>query len=154
MSRRQAFREAALLILAVLAALYVGEPLFWALAVMVPVVVIGAAVAAMYLQHAWQQQPPPRSKFFAMLVSSVWRMAVLGAWVGYLAVARVLEQVGVYLPSPPRSTASPITAMVIVLLLTPPIVYAWNVFRVRRNARHDANGRVEPGWDVDPELIE
>lgn len=98
-----------------------------------PAVLIGAAISILYLRRVYLWQPEPRSRFFGMLVSISARVEVIGLWVGYLVLGRIGDRTGwYYLPTPPPSISSPISGLVIMVFLAPPIFYAWRVWRIRR----------------------
>jgi hypothetical protein len=127
-----------------------GDAVITVMLVVFPLVLVGSFFAAGYLQWAYTSQPPPRSRFFGMLTSSVWRKAIIGLVIGYIAYSRLLEEYpGLALPIIPRPGATAIVAWCIVVLLAPGIVYAYNVWRVRRAAERDDEGNLGAAWDVD-----
>lgn len=100
---------------------------------LLPFTLIGAAAGTWYLRHVFRQQRPPRSRFFGMLVNMSVRHAVVGSWVGYLTMARLGDRTGWYaLPSAPANVTAPVTGLVLLVFMVPPIVYAVTVWRVRR----------------------
>ncbi len=106
-----------------------------------PVVVVIALLAAFYLRRVYFFQPEPRSRFFGMVVDSSFRKVVFGAWIAYLVIGRIGDRTGWYfLPTPPPNVSSPISGLAVLVFVSPPIVYAFNVWMVRRGsgARTDA----------------
>lgn len=101
--------------------------------VVLPLLVLAAGISARYLGRVYRRQGAPRSRFFGMLVNMAWRIVAMGTWVGYLVVARIGDRTGWYfIPAPPPNVSSPISGLVIMVFITPPIIYALAVYRVRR----------------------
>ena len=118
----------------------------------VPLVLVGATISVVYLRRVYLRQPVPRSRFFGMLVSVSARATLVGLWVGYLVVARIGERTGWFaIPVPPPAVSSPITGLVIAIWLSPPIVYALAVYRVRRSASRTLSLPVADALELDRE---
>lgn len=125
------------------AVLVIPELALVVLVVGVPSAIVSAVVSTAYLAHVFRRQQVPRSRFFRMLLETFVGLMIVGAWVGYLTVARVTERAvaaGVidwYLPAPPPTVSSPISALVIIAVFSVPTRFAWEVWRRRRAAALD-----------------
>lgn len=79
----------------------------------VPLAIIGATLATIYLYRVYRRQPEPRSRFWLMLLETFCALIAVGGWVGYLSFARILERLRLEgqdvfsLPAPPPSVSSP-----------------------------------------------
>lgn len=82
-----------------------------------------------------------QSRIFRMLVRADWIKVVAGAWIGFLAVVRLANFPSNVLP--PWTT--PISAIVVMMLLWPPILHAWTM-RQLRSGRGDGT---PPPWHPD-----
>ncbi len=108
--------------------------------VSLPIIAIITGVSVWYLRSVYRKQPTPRSRFFGMLVGISARSWIGALWVGYLVIGRVLDRMShdglpvITVPVPPPNISSPISGLVVAYLMTPPIFYAVNVWRVRRTA--------------------
>jgi len=98
-----------------------------------PVIAVLTGLSVIYLRRIYLRQPVPRSRFFAMLVGISSRTWIGALWIGYLTMSRIGERTGWYsLPNVNTNVSSPISGLVVAYLMTPPIFYAFNVWRVRR----------------------
>lgn len=105
--------------------------------VVLPVVLIGAWVAIVYLRAIYRRQRPPRSRFFGMLITVSARKEFIGLWIGYLVVARLGAELHLFaLPVPPMPTSTAISGLVLIVFAAPPIAYGLAVWRVRRRAAY------------------
>lgn len=103
--------------------------------ILLPCVLVGSALAVIYLKRILDEQPPPRSRFFRMLVAVSTRKVLMSTWIGYLTVGRIGQnQDWFHLPLPPPETAAPITGLVLLVFLGAPIAYALTVYIVRRRS--------------------
>lgn len=141
MSRRRFFATLVATFLFGLVAVAVAPDLaLVVLSIAVPISIAAATVSTLYLVRVFRRQPKPRSRFFRMLVETFGALIVVGAWVGYLAVARVTERAVAAgaldwsLPAPPPATTGPISALVVIVTFAAPVRYALEVYRVRRRA--------------------
>lgn len=106
----------------------------------VPLSIGSAFVSTLYLRYVFLRQPMPRSRFFRMLVELFGGLLVVGAWVGYLTVARISERAHLAgnidwnLPAPPTAISSPLSALVVIAVFASPARFAWEVYRLRRTA--------------------
>lgn len=107
------------------------------LVALIPVVLVGGAIAVAYLARVYRAQPVPRSRFFAMLIETFAALVFLGAWVGYLSAARLLERsdLGFRIPAPPPSASSPISALIVLIVFAAPVRFALEVYLIRRKSR-------------------
>lgn len=110
------------------------EPTTIILTACVPIAIAGAVVATTYTVRVYRSQPIPRSRFFGIVLELFYALVLLGVWVGYLTVARLLERAGLgwSIPAPPPTYSSPISAVVVLLVFTFPVRFALEIFRVRR----------------------
>ncbi|TMC00963.1 MAG: hypothetical protein E6J41_33790 [Chloroflexi bacterium] len=95
----------------------------------IPVAIASAIVSTIYLYRVFQKQPLPRSRFFAMVLELFYALILLGAWVGYLTVARLTNAA---VPLPPLTTTTPISALLVIIVFMSPARFAIEVWRVRR----------------------
>ena len=111
-----------------------------AIVLSLPVIAVLSGVSVIYLRRIYRKQPRPRSRFFGMLVGVSARTWIGGVWIGYLTVGRVLDRMHengypvATVPVPPPNISSPISGLVVAYLMIPPIIYALNVWSVRRKA--------------------
>lgn len=143
---RRLLLEAVLFVAALEAVILVPNVAMTVLIGVAPLIVAGSVVATLYLRRIYLRQPTPRSRFFGMVVGISGRIAAASLWLVYLTIARIGDRTGWYaIPSPPPEISSPLTALVILGLATPPIFYAVTVYRVRRAASR----RRARGWRAD-----
>ena len=108
-----------------------------ALVLAIPIAIIAAGISTAYLASIFKRQPIPRSRFFRMLVESFFALFLIGVWVGYLSLARVLERAAASgadvptIPAPPPNISSPISALIVVIVFAIPIRFAFEVYRRR-----------------------
>ena len=101
--------------------------------VAIPVVLVASWLSIIYLHRVFLRQPEPRSRFFAMLIAVSARKSLLGAWFGYLVVARIGERTGWFLiPVPSAEVSAPISGLVLLVFMSTTVAYAVTVARVRR----------------------
>lgn len=99
-------------------------------AVMAVVILIEMAVATLSLSYViavYIRSKSRDSVIFRMLVGSDVIKVIAGVWIGFLAIYR-LSDFGVPLPV----WTSPISAVVVAILLAPPILHAIVFRRLRR----------------------
>jgi MFS family permease len=121
------------------------EPTLALLVAGVPAAIVAATVSTIYLRHVFHQQPLPRSRFFRMLLESFYSLLFVGAWVGYLTVGRLTErahdagQLSWNVPVPPPAFSAPLSALVVIVVFTPPVRFALVVYRARARASSSAD---------------
>jgi hypothetical protein len=104
----------------------------------IPFSIVGAMIATFYLSRIFRRQPVPRSRFFRMLIESFFALLLIGVWVGYLSLARVLERAAASgadvptIPAPPPNISSPISALIVIIVFVGPIRFAVEVYRRRK----------------------
>jgi hypothetical protein len=113
--------------------LVIGEPIEGLLAALVPVMVVAAIVATLYLRRIYIRLPEPRPIFFRMLLEGAATKIAAGAIIGYIAVAFIVRdlELPIELPTPPPGRSTSIIAYVVVVLMTPPVYYALRVAALR-----------------------
>jgi len=152
MSKEYAAALTALVVGLILIILLPAESLI-ALSVGVPVAIVLAGVSTFYLAAVYRWQPIPRSRFFRMLIESFVWLFIVGLWVGYLSLGRVLERAAasgaevVTFPVPPPNISAPISALVVIIAFISPIRFALEVWRRRR--RTSRTGRPDPDLNID-----
>ena len=108
------------------------------LTILVPFVILAATASTIYLALVFNQQRRPRSVFFRMVVESFVTLCLVGAWIGYLSVARLLERSGIgILPAPSPTHSAPISALIVIVVFWRPIRFALEVYRRRRRTVGD-----------------
>lgn len=108
------------------------------LIVLVPLAVLGAVVAVLYMWWVYRRQPTPRSRFFRMALETFGGLLLVGGWVAYLSVARVVERAHaagdtmLIIPAPPPPISSPISALLVVVVFAGVMRFGAEVYLVRR----------------------
>lgn len=121
--------------------------------VALPLAVAGAVVGALYLRRLYVRQRRPRSVFFGMLVEMKSATAALGLWVGYLALGRIsglLHDAGILageIPVPEPRVSTPISGLVITVLVLPGAIYALRIYLFRRRATFEELPTTETDLD-------
>lgn len=116
------------------------EPTLAVLTVAVPVSIAAAIVAGVYLLLVYRKQPVPRSRFFRLFLETVGLLLGVGAWVGYLTVARLTERahdagnLSWALPAPAAPYSSPTSALVVLAVFASIVRFALEVYRARRRS--------------------
>lgn len=116
------------------------EPTMIVLSIAVPISIAAAVVATLYLRRVFLAQPIPRSRFFRMVLELFSGLLAVGAWVGYLTVARLTERahvagtIGWSLPAPGPAHSAPISALIVIAVFASPVRFALEVWRVRRRS--------------------
>jgi hypothetical protein len=132
------------------------EASLYALSISIPFAVIGGGIATGYLARVFRRQPIPRSRFFRMLIESFFALLLIGVWVGYLSLARILERAHaagvdvIVIPSPPPAVSSPISALIVIIVFLAPIRFAAEVYR-RRRVHGETTEEAADRIDRDPE---
>lgn len=130
----------ALLALGLVAVTVAPEPTLIVLSFLVPVSIAAAVGATLYLRRVFLAQPIPRSRFFRMVLELFGGLVAIGAWVGYLTVARLTERAHLAgglawsLPAPGPAHSAPISALIVIAVFASPVRFAWEVYRVRKRA--------------------
>jgi hypothetical protein len=104
------------------------------LSIAIPITVVAAAIAIVYTLYVYRRQSVPRSRFFGLYVEAVLALLLVGVWVGYLTVARLLERIEseYRLPAPSALYSAPISALIVLIVFSGPIRFAWELYRRRR----------------------
>lgn len=103
--------------------------------IILPIIAVLTGLSVLYLRNVYLRQPTPRSRFFGMLVGISTRTWIGTMWVGYLTLGRIGDRTDWFdLPVPGPNVSAPISGLVVAYLMTPPIFYAANVYRVRKRA--------------------
>lgn len=128
-----------------LAGVLVGPDQTYAVLVaLIPLVLLAGVVSVAYLARVYRAQPVPRSRFFGMLIETFVALVFLGAWVGYLSVARILERtpdIGLRIPAPPTAVTSPLSALIVLVVFAAPVRFALEVYLIRRKSRPPRNAK-------------
>lgn len=116
------------------------EPTLRVLTLGVPVSIAAAIVSGVYLFRVYRKQPVPRSRFFRLFLETIALLLGVGAWVGYLTVARLTERAVAEgnldwsLPAPAPAYSSPTSALVVIAVFASIVRFALEVYRARRRA--------------------
>lgn len=113
-----------------------GPPFQLVLGVMLVVIPALSLISAAYLWRIYHRAKDP-SWLFRMFIQSNWRKAVAGAYVGVLTGTFLLSPITGFVI--PREVSAPVTGVVALVLVSPPLVHAVTVWRYRR-----ATGSAEP----------
>jgi hypothetical protein len=117
-----------------------------------PPLVFFAILSEIYIVRIYHAQPLPRSRFFRMLVAAQSGKLALGVWVGYLIVARAGDRTGWFnIPSPSMDVSGPISGLLLAVVVSIPITYAFEIWRVRRAASRTSTTAAEDVIDLDRE---
>jgi len=120
-----------------------------------PPLVFVAILSEIYIVRVYVAQPSPRSRFFRMLVAAQSGKLALGVWVGYLIVSRAGDRTGWFsIPTPSMDVSGPISGLLLAVVVSIPITYAFEIWRVRRAASRTSTtaAQDEVGLDRDPEI--
>lgn len=105
------------------------------LLMLLPIVAVGAIVAVSYMGYVYRRMAPPRPVFFRMLMGSQIAKIIMGVIVGYLSVATLGSLTGLFtLWTPTREERSAFVALIVCILLSPPMYYAYVIWRGRHRA--------------------
>lgn len=115
-----------------------GPTTYAALAVLLPVVSLGAVISLIYMIYVYRRLLAPRPIFFRMLLGAVTSKVLLAIPVGYLSILAIGEATGSFhLPMPgDRAQRSAFIALIVCILLSPPMYYALTIWSGRRRAGH------------------
>ena len=105
----------------------------YVLVLAVPVVAVLALMSAAYLGHIYREQDAPKPVLFTMLLGATVTKTAMGAIIGYIAAATLLRQQGFDVPYPSGSVSA-LVALIVSVLVTPPIFYAARIYFGRRRA--------------------
>ena len=118
----------------------VGPKQVLAILIVVAPALVGAGVAStVYLEYVYRRQPPPRSRFFAMLIHAQAFKVMASVWILYSTIVSLILFVhpDLNLPILPQPYRSAVTALSIASLMLPSIYYAVRIYLARRRAGKD-----------------
>lgn len=114
-----------------------SELLTYGLVVVFLVAVVASALSTGYMGQIYGRSQRPRSWFFRMMLNSAILKVLCGGYLGYSTGTFLLVPLGIRLPRVPTEINGPLLLIIAIILISPPIYYAWTIRQVRRAGVYD-----------------